>query len=44
MLQRTIFINKIDMLQRTQMLQQTPKNTIRQRSTRLRMTCRAFSL
>jgi hypothetical protein len=35
-LQRTVFINKIKMLQRTR------RNTIGRRSTRVRMTCRAF--
>jgi len=40
--QRTVFINKIRTLQRTQMLQRTPRNTIGRRSTRVRMTCRAF--
>jgi len=38
MLQRTVFINKIRMLQRTHW------NTIGRRSTRVRMTCRAFPL
>jgi hypothetical protein len=38
MLQRTVFIDKIRMLQRTQ------RNTIGRRSTRVRMTCRAFPL
>jgi hypothetical protein len=38
MLQRTVFINKIRMLQRTR------RNTIRRRSTRVRTTCRAFPL
>jgi hypothetical protein len=38
MLQRTVFINKIRMLQRTR------NNTIGRRSTRVRMTCRAFPL
>jgi len=36
--------NKISMLQRTQMLQRTRKNTVGRRSTRVRMTCRAFPL
>jgi hypothetical protein len=43
-LQRTVFINKIRMLQRTQMLQQTRRNTIGRRSTRMRMTFQAFPL
>jgi len=38
MVQRTVFINKIRMLQRTR------RNTIGRRSTRVRMTCRAFLL
>jgi len=38
MLQRTVFINKIRMLQRTR------RNTIGRRSTRVRMTCRSFPL
>ena len=38
MLRRTVFINKIRMLQRTR------KNTIGRRCTRVRMTCQAFSL
>ena len=42
MLQLTNFINKIRMLQWTKMLQRTRKNTIGRRSTRVRMTCRAF--
>jgi len=37
-LQRTVFINKIRMLQRTR------RNTTGRRSTRVRMTCRAFPL
>jgi hypothetical protein len=37
-LQRTVFINKIRMPQRTQMLQRTRRNTIGRRSTRVRMT------
>jgi hypothetical protein len=44
MLRRTVFINKIRMLQRTQMLQRTRRNTLGRRSTRVRMTCRAFQL
>jgi hypothetical protein len=44
MLQRKMFINKIKMLERTQMLQWTRRNTIDRRSTRVRMTCRAFPL
>jgi len=43
-IQRNIFINKFRLLQRTQMLQQTWRNTIGRRSTRVRMTCRAFPL
>jgi hypothetical protein len=39
--QRTVVINIIRMLQRTQMLQRTRRNTIGRRSMRLRMTCRA---
>jgi len=38
MLQRRVFINKIRMIQRTR------RNTIGRRSTRVRMTCRDFSL
>jgi hypothetical protein len=38
MLQRTIFINRIRMLQRTR------RNTIGRRSTRVRMSCRSFPL
>jgi len=38
MLQRTVFINKI------RMLQQTRRNTIGRRSTHVPMTCRAFPL
>jgi len=38
MLQRTVFINKI------RILQQTQRNTIGQRSTHVHMMCRAFSL
>jgi len=38
------FINKIRMLQWTQMLQWMRRNTISWRSTRVRMTCRAFQL
>jgi len=44
MLQRTVFIDKIRMLQRTQMLQRKWRNTIGRRSTRVRMTCRALPL
>ena len=40
MLQRIVFINKIRMLQWTQMLQRTQRNTIGRRSTRVRMTCK----
>jgi len=43
-LQRTVFISKIKMLHRTQMLQRTGRNTIGRRNTRMRMTCRAFPL
>jgi hypothetical protein len=43
-LQRTVFINKIRILQRTQMLQRTRRNTIGRRSTRVRMAFRAFPL
>jgi len=38
------FIDKIRMLQRTQTPQRTRRNTIGRRSTRVRMTCRAFPL
>jgi len=38
MLQRTVFLNKIRMLQRTR------RNTIGRRCTRVRMTCRTFPL
>jgi len=44
MLQRRVFINKIMMLQRTQMLQRTRKNTIGRRRKRVHMNCRAFTL
>jgi hypothetical protein len=44
MLQLTVFVNKIRMLQRKQMLQGTRSNSIGRRSTRVRMTCRAFPL
>jgi len=44
MLQRTVFINKIRMLQRTQMLQRKLRNTVGRRNTRVRMTCRASTL
>ena len=44
MLQQTDFINKITMLKRTQMLQQTRRNTIGSHSTRMHMTCRALLL
>ena len=50
MLQWTVFINNITMLQRTQLLQRTKmlqrkrRNTIGRRSTRVRMTWRAFPL
>ena len=42
MLQRTVFIYKIRMLQRTEMLQRTRRNTIGRRSTRVCMMFRAF--
>ena len=38
------FFSKIGMLQRTQMLQGTRRNTIGRRSMRVRMKCRAFPL
>jgi len=44
MLQRTVFINKIRMLQWTQMLQRTRRNTVSRRSTRVRMMCWVFLL
>jgi len=44
MLQRTLLINKIRMLQRTQMLQRTRWNTIGRSRPRVRMKCRAFPL
>ena len=44
MLQRRVFINKIRMLQRTQMLQRKWSNTVGRRSTRVRITCRNFPL
>jgi hypothetical protein len=44
MLQRTVFINKIRMLQRTQMIQRKRTNTMGRRSTRVCMTCQAFPL
>ena len=44
MLQRTVYINKIRVLQRTQMLQRTRRNTIGRCSTRVRMTCRTSPL
>jgi hypothetical protein len=43
MLQRTVFV-KIIMLKRKQMLQRMRRNTIGRRSTRVRMTYRAFPL
>jgi hypothetical protein len=43
MLQRTVFINKIRVLKRTQMLQRTRRNTIGRRSMRVR-TSQAFPL
>ena len=42
MLQRTVFVNKIRVLQRTQMLQRTRRNTFDRRSTRVCTTFRAF--
>ena len=42
MLQRTAFIIKIRLPQRTQMLQRTRRGTIGRRSTRVLMTCRAL--
>jgi len=44
MLHRTVFINKIRMLQQTQMLQRTRRNTISRRSMRVCLTCQAFLL
>jgi hypothetical protein len=44
MLQQTVFINKIRMLQQTQMLQWTRRNTIGQCSTHVHMMCWAFPL
>jgi hypothetical protein len=44
LLQKTVFISGIRILQRTHVLQQTLRNTIGRRSTRMRMTCRAFPL
>ena len=44
MLQRTVFMNKMRMLQRKQMLQRTRRNTIGRRSTRVPMTSGAFPL
>jgi len=44
MLQRTAFINKIRMLQRTEMLQRTRRSTIGRHNTRIRMTCRTLPL
>jgi len=38
------FVNKFRILQRTQMLQRTRRNTIGRRCTRVRMTCRASPL
>jgi len=37
--QQTVFINKVRMLQRRQILQRTRRNTIGRRSTRMRITC-----
>jgi hypothetical protein len=42
MLQRTVCVNKIRMLQRTQMLQQRRRNTIGRRSICMRMAFRDF--
>ena len=42
MLQRTVSVNIIRMLQRTQMLQRTRRNTIGRRSTLVCMMCRTF--
>ena len=39
MLQRTVCINKITIIQRTQMVRRTRRNTIGRRSTGERMTC-----
>jgi hypothetical protein len=44
MLQRTVFINKIRMLQRTQILQRTQRNTIGRRNTHVGMTHRTLPL
>jgi len=44
MLQRTIFINNIRMLQRTQVLQRKRRNTTGRRSTHVHLTCRTFPL
>jgi len=44
MLQPTVFINKIRMLQLTQMLQRTRRNTIGRRSTHVPMICLAYPL
>jgi len=44
MLQRTVFINKIRMLQRTHMLQRTRRNTIGRRSKLVRIKCWAFPI
>ena len=44
MLQRTVLINNIRMLQRTQTLQRTRRNTIGRCYMRVHMTCRAFPL
>ena len=44
MLQRTVLINKIRILQQTQMLQRTRWNTIGRRTTHVHMMCQAFPL
>jgi len=44
MLHRTVFVNKIRMLQLTQMLQRTWKGTIVRGNTHVPMTCRNFPL
>jgi hypothetical protein len=43
-IQRTVFISKIRMLRRTQMLQRTRRNTVGRRSTRVRIMFQAFPL
>jgi hypothetical protein len=44
MQQRTVFINIIRMLQSSEMLKRTRRNTIGRRGTGVRMTCQAFPL